>query len=392
MSIVSSWRRNRNRFSLSDLCLAGSLVAASTLLRLALLPVPRSIHAAEAEEAKVSSPSFERIDAHAHVFVPSPRFYEMLGRLNMRVITICVVDKHDLPIYKEAEPQLKMALDVYRQSQGRVAWISTFDPQDWETPGFAERVNKRLDETFQDGAVGVKIYKSIGMELKSKAGKYLLPDDPVFDPILEHIAAKHKTLYAHIAEPLAAWQPLDPTNPDSMFYSEEPNHFWYMYGHPERPSKETILAARDRMLKRHPTLRVVGCHLGSMEEDVDEIAKRFDLYPNFVVDTGARVDDLMVQPHDKVRAFLIKYQDRILYGSDESLIPSEKGQPDDLKSWQDQYAFEWKYLATSDTVEYRGRKIQGLALPEPVLRKICHDNAVKWVPGIVEPAVASTSN
>jgi hypothetical protein len=71
------------------------------------------------------------------------------------------------------------------------------------------------------------------MALKSKAGRYLLPDDPVFDPILEHIAAKDKTLYAHIAEPLAAWQPLDKSDPESMFYSKAPSSFWYMYGHPE---------------------------------------------------------------------------------------------------------------------------------------------------------------
>jgi membrane-bound lytic murein transglycosylase MltF len=78
----------------------------------------------------------------------------MLQRLNLRAITICVVDKHDLPIYKEVEPQLRMAFDVYRHSHGRVAWISTFDPQDWETPGFAERVNKQLDETFRMGRWG----------------------------------------------------------------------------------------------------------------------------------------------------------------------------------------------------------------------------------------------
>src|SRR5216110_196673 len=89
-----------------------------------------------------------------------------------------------------------------------------------------------------------------------------------------------------------------------------------MYLHPERPSKERILTARDRMLAKHPTLRVVGCHLGSMETDVDEIAKRFDRYPNFAVDTAARVSYLMLQPREKVRAFLLKYQNRVLYGTD----------------------------------------------------------------------------
>ena len=70
------------------------------------------------------------------------------------------------------------------------------------------------------------------------------------------------------------------------------------------------------MLAAHPKLRVIGCHLGSMEHDVDEIAKRLDRYPNFAVDTAARVVNLMAQPREKVRAFLIKYQDRVLWGTD----------------------------------------------------------------------------
>jgi hypothetical protein len=96
-----------------------------------------------------------------------------------------------------------------------------------------------------------------------------------------------------------------------------------------------------------------------MEEDVDDIAKRFDLYPNFVVDTGARVDDLMVQRREKVRAFLIRYQDRVLYGSDAALIPQGNDPTEGaIKNWEDQYAHEWKYLATSDIVMCRGRKVQ----------------------------------
>ena len=58
------------------------------------------------------------------------------------------------------------------------------------------------------------------------------------------------------------------------------------------------------------------------------MARRFDRYPNFAVDTAARVPYFMMQPRDKVRAFLIKYQDRILYGTDLEGMPdgdTEKG-------------------------------------------------------------------
>jgi hypothetical protein len=324
------------------------------------------------------TPAFTRIDAHAHVFQNAAAFYPMLERLDMRLLDICVVDKYERG-YSDIAFQHAMALEVHRASHGRVAWCSSFDPQDWESPGFADRTTALLSKTFADGAIAVKIYKSIGMELKSKSGRYVMPDDPAFSPILDFITARNKTLFAHIAEPTSAWQPLDAANPDYSYYKANPD--WHMYKHPERPSKETILAARDRMVKAHPNLRVVGCHLGSMEVDVDEIAKRFDLYPNFAVDTAARVRYLMLQRREKVRAFLIKYQDRVLYATDLVFMPWEN--PEEVvKHWEEEYARDWKYFATADTQEYNGHKIQGLALPEPILKKLFHDNAVKWVPGL----------
>jgi predicted TIM-barrel fold metal-dependent hydrolase len=126
---------------------------------------------------------------------------------------------------------------------------------------------------------------------------------------------------------------------------------------------------------------VVGAHLGSMETDVDEIARRFDLYPNFAVDTAARMEYLMLAPREKVRNFLIKYQDRVLYGTDLEFLNGE-ATPDALKDWQETYARDWKFLATDQKLQLRGREIEGLNLSEPVLRRIFHDNAVRWIPGI----------
>jgi predicted TIM-barrel fold metal-dependent hydrolase len=206
-----------------------------------------------------------------------------------------------------------------------------------------------------------------------------MPDDPVFDPIMADIEQHNITLFAHLAEPTSAWQPLDPASPDYDYYKNNPD--WHMYLHPERPSKESILAARDRLLKRHPKLRVVGAHLGSMEVDVHEIAKRFELYPNFAVDTAARIPYLMLQPREKVRAFLIKYQDRVLYATDLVLLPGDNP-TEAVKRWEAEYARDWKFFATDESLTYNGRTVRGLALPELILRKLYHANAVKWVPGL----------
>lgn len=318
------------------------------------------------------------IDSHAHVFANNAAVLSLLKRLNVHILNICVVVQHGRG-YDEAAPLNRTAREFLRSSQGREAWCSTFDPQDFEKPGFAEHSVQILNDTFEEGAVAVKIWKAIGMDLTKRDGSYLMADDPVFAPIYADIASHNRTLIAHLAEPTSCWNAPNPASPDYGYYQQHPE--WFMFRHPERPSKETILAARDHVLADNPKLRVVGCHLGSMEVDVDEIARHFDRYPNFAVDTAARVPYLMMQPSDKVRAFLTKYQDRVLYGTDNALEPGNDPSHT-LPQWEERYLREWRYFSTDEWVEYHGKKYRGLALPQPILRKLYHDNAVRWVPGI----------
>jgi predicted TIM-barrel fold metal-dependent hydrolase len=257
-----------------------------------------------------------------------------------------------------------------------VSFCTTFDPFRFRSPNFVADTIKQLDRDSRNGAVAVKIWKNIGMELKTPEGKFVMPDDAVFAPIYQAIAEHNMTLIAHLAEPNSCWEPPDPASPDYDYYKEHPE--WYMYGKTDRPSKAQILAARDHLLAENPKLRVVGAHLGSMEVDVDEMAKRFDRYPNFAVDTAARVAYFALQPRDKVRAFLVKYQDRVLYGTD--LEYGRKGDSDSLQEWESTYLRDWSFFSTNETVEFQGRKVQGLQLADSVLRKLYHDNAIHWFP------------
>ena len=319
------------------------------------------------------------IDAHAHLYKDDPAFSALMQRLNLRILDICVIDDRD-PYYKGLEPQRSDVLKVVHSTGGRAVLCTTFSPYAFEEPGFAQRTIRQLDADFANGAIAVKIYKVMGMEMKSKAGKYVMPDDPAFEPIYKDIAAHHRTVVAHLAEPDSCWQPPNPASPDYEYYQQNPQE--YAYAHPEWPSKAAILAARDNLIAKNPKLRVVGAHLGSMEADVNEMAPRFDRYPNFAVNTAARVPYFMLQSRDKVRAFLIKYQDRILYATDLVVMPKDDTEKA-LAEWNSTYERDWKFFATGQTVEYKGHSYQGLALPEPVLRKIFHDNAVHWLPGIM---------
>jgi predicted TIM-barrel fold metal-dependent hydrolase len=319
------------------------------------------------------------IDTHVHLYKDDPAFGALMQRLKLRILDICVIDDRD-PYYKGLEPQRSDVLKIVHSSGGRAVLCTTFSPYEFEEPGFAQRTIRQLDADFAEGAIAVKIYKVMGMEMKSKAGKYVMPDDPAFEPIYKDIAAHHRTVVAHLAEPDSCWQAPNPASPDYEYYQQNPQE--YAYAHPEWPSKAAILAARDHLVAENPKLRVVGAHLGSMEADVNQMAQRFDRYPNFAVDTAARVPYFMIQPRDKVRAFLIKYQDRVLYATDLVVLPKDDtGKA--LAEWNSTYERDWKFFATDQTVEYKGHSYKGLALPGPVLRNIFHDNAVRWLPGIM---------
>jgi len=319
---------------------------------------------------------FERIDSHFHIHRDAPAVFASLkasgwSGLDLVVCPVAGDEPFDL------EAKLASTLEGARASGGRVAWASTFDARGFESEGFAERTIARLLKSFDDGAIGVKIWKNIGMAIRGKSGAYLLPDDASLTPIYAAIEKAGKTLVAHLAEPDGAWLPLDEKNPEFPYYSKNPQ--WHMLGK-GTPPKEAILAARDRVLARFPKLRVVGCHLGSDEDHLDALARRLDSYPNFAADTAARTRYFARGDRDRAVAFLTKYQDRILYATDYGLRDAdpEAGAKALLARHDQDVAF----YAGDAEMAYEGRPTRGLGLPEAVLQKLFRENARRWLPGI----------
>ena len=303
---------------------------------------------------------------------------DALQAARWRVLSIC--DSRaigDQPA--DLEPQLRGTLALHRESAGRVAWAGSFDARRWEDPEFAARTVAALQQQFRDGAIATKIWKNVGMAIRSKAGAYLLPDNPALAPVYELLQKEGRTLVAHLAEPNGAWLPLDEHNAERGFYGSHPE--WHMYGRPEVPSKESILEARDRVIARYPKLRVVGAHLGSNEEDLDALSKRLDRMPNFAVDLAARIRYFAAGPRDKAIAFLTRYQDRVLYATDFTL-PAQGDDQRAASSLIAQHDRDYQYLASAESMAYGRAQVQGLGLPEAVLKKIFRENALRWYPGI----------
>jgi predicted TIM-barrel fold metal-dependent hydrolase len=376
-------RRNGTLFFILAVSLA--LVAWSASRHLFAADTPPQ-HTSD-EQALKSLAALQPIDVHVHVFQSDLAFQSMLEQLNMKLINIVVMDD-TLPYRKDLQPQIDDALKLVRSSKGHVALCTTFDAYKFNDPDFPKEALEQIDRDFTNGAIAVKIWKNIGLEIKDPDGKFVMPDDPKFAPIYADIQKHGKTLMSHVAEPNVAWGPPDPDDPSWSYYKEHPQ--WFFYGREGFPAKNTILAARDHILAQNPKLRMVGVHLGSMEKDLDGVANRFDRYPNFAVDTAARMEYLMLTPNQKVKSFLTKYADRVLYGTDLDLLANAKAD-ESVKEWKSVYARDWRYFATDETFDLNGKKVQGLKLPAPVLKKIYRTNASHWIPPVTKvPSVVWT--
>jgi predicted TIM-barrel fold metal-dependent hydrolase len=182
----------------------------------------------------------------------------------------------------------------------------------------------------------------------------------------------------HIGEPRECWLPLDPGSAHYDYYSTHLE--WHMHGKAGVPSHESLIAARDRVVERHPRIQFIGAHLGSLEYDLEEIARRLARYPNLMVDTSARMIHLVRAERGSVRDFLLRWGNRVIYGSDfveeqsQASLDEARRQKNIALLAQTQAA-ERAFLESDGPVTYQGRTVQGLALPARVLQKLLIGNA-----------------
>jgi predicted TIM-barrel fold metal-dependent hydrolase len=354
------------------------LAAARGACALALIAACATAAAADGTSGYYTVADFQRIDkidAHVHLHGPAERFMAQAIADRFSVLTINV-DSPDSPPIPE---QQQAAVSLRQRYPGRVAFAATFPVDGFQSPGWSDTAVRRIDDAVAQGAVGVKMWKNIGMVLRNPDGSYVMPDDPRLEPLIAHLEHAHIVLLGHQAEPLNCWLAPEKmtVRSDQEYFREHPQY--YMYRHPDMPSHDAILAARDRMLRAHPQLRFDGVHLASLEWDVDRVAAFLDRFPDAVVDLAARLVHLEYQAAsdpDKVRRFLIRYQDRILYGSDTAYGPSESD-PAELAALHADWLKDWSFLATSGRMHSADfdATFPGLHLPRTVVDKIYRGNA-----------------
>lgn len=325
-----------------------------------------------------------KFDAHVHANTEDHVFLDIAVKDGFELLSINV----DYPDFPALDRQAQVAHQLMAADPRHFHFATTFSMKGFGGENWTTDTNRRIDAEIRRGALAVKVWKNIGMVEKDAKGRFIRLDDSGLDGVMSHLEGRAIPLIAHQAEPKNCWLPLEAmtTDNDRSYFRDHPEY--HMYLHPEQPSYESLIAARDRFVARHPKLNFIGAHLGSLEWSFDELAKFLDSNPNTTVDLAARMSQVQYQSksdYAKVRRFFVNYQDRILYGSDLTENPpdaNERAQNPPIKAqfgaeadafWRS----DWLYLATSDIqhIDAIDSDIKGLALPSRVIDKIYYSNA-----------------
>jgi predicted TIM-barrel fold metal-dependent hydrolase len=332
---------------------------------------PRSMMVTRA--SVVEKPRYPAIDVHNHQgfgkkFLTADRVKRYLTEMNEAgVRTVVNLDG----MWDDRLKETLQALD--EAHPGRFLTFAQINFEGIDDKDWGRREAQRLEESFKAGAKGLKFHKTLGLRYRYKDGKLMQVDDPKLDAVWE-VCAKHKRpVMIHTADPAAFFTPLDRFNERWHELNAHPE--WLFYGK-QFPDRQKLLDQFHRVVAKHPSTTFIGAHFGNNAEDLPAVAKALDKYANLYVDIDARISELGRQPYT-ARKFFIKYQDRVMFGTDTT--PRREA-----------FRIYYRFLETDD--EYfdcaasHHRQgfwmIYGVYLPREVLQKIYRKNAERILFGL----------
>ena len=279
------------------------------------------------------------------------------------------------------------AVRLAERLRGRVVNFYNVDWEGVDEPWWGVREAAGLEQAVRRfGYRGLKVSKALGLAVRDPSGVLVDVDDPRLDPLWAKAGELGVPVAIHTGDPKAFWLP--PT-PDNERYEELGVHpGWSFYDKPV-PSREALLAARDRVLDRHPLTTFICVHFGNNPEDLDYVEALLERYPNAVVDIAARIPEIGRHPPERVRALFVRFSRRILFGTDIGIYTgglmlgstgNEEPTEDDAARF---YATHWRFLETRDRAFAHPTPVQGkwtidgIGLPEAVLERIYRGNAAQ---------------
>ena len=262
--------------------------------------------------------------------------------------------------------------NVRAKYPGRFTVFANVDWSRVNEPNFARDAAAQLARDVKEGgAVGLKIFKNLGMDTYWADGARVRTDDPRLAPIWDMAGTLGIPVLIHTAEPPAFFLPVDRHNERYLELTQFPGR---TRPADKYPPFDSLIAEQHRMFKRHPRTTFISAHLSWLGQDLGRLGRTLDSIPNMNVEVAAALYEIGRQPRAG-RAFFVKYQDRILMGKD-------------TFGGEDEYAVYFRIFETNDEYFpwYRRRHafwgMYGLALPDSVLRKVYYRNALRIVKGI----------
>ncbi len=216
------------------------------------------------------------IDVHNHVndamriddHMPPERVVEIMNNTNVKTVVILT------GMWGE---KLQAVIDeMVKPYPGRFMVFTQIDYSKIDDPNFSQEMVAQLDDAVARGARGLKQLKDLGLNIRDKSGKLLTIDDPRLDPIWEECGRLGIPVSIHVSDPEAFFHPVDNTNERYEELTEHPD--WSFYGS-QFPSKESLLAARDRMFAKHPHTTFVALHMANWPENLDYVSALLDSAP-----------------------------------------------------------------------------------------------------------------
>lgn len=256
-------------------------------------------------------------------------------------------------------------------------------------PGFADSITSELRLAAEAGATGIKVWKNLGLHVREESGGVVAVDDPRLDPLWRDAGELGLPISIHIADPVAFFQPLDEENER---YEELSLHPEWWFGGEEFPSFEEIIGQFENVVARNSRTTFVGVHMGCYAEDLEFVGRMLDSYPNYFVDTSARIAEFARHGASKVREFFVEYADRILFGTDLARtdflwLPESRFYDPLLEGF---YDLHWRYFETDEKglahpfPEQGDWTVDGIDLPDEMLEKLYHENARRVIPALAD--------
>ncbi|PDH39748.1 MAG: amidohydrolase [Rhodothermaeota bacterium MED-G19] len=275
------------------------------------------------------------------------------------------------------EKSLKNIKDNYPE---RFGLFVNIDFEKIDDPEFGINNQKLIRDAVDNGVIGLKIYKSLGLDDKDKNGNRIKINDPRLKPVWDICAEMNIPVLIHSGEPSSFWDPKDKNNERWLELKQKPGR----YRNPKlNPSFEEVLSEQHDMFRENPNTTFINAHLGWMGNDLDRLSSHLDNLPNVMTEIGAVLAEIGRQPK-RAREFFIDYQDRILFGKDSYKVS--------------EYYTYFRVLETDDEYfdYYRKRhgnwKIYGINLPDIVLKKIYYQNALNLFPGLKKNKIFNELN